>query len=211
MKCECGCGEDAPISDRTDRKRDRVKGEPLRYVHGHNRRRGRSNPDSKHCCACQVEKPAAEFYADTAKSDGLSSRCRACVKDGNRKRYASNPDATHKAAKRWRAEHPKRDRELKRRWQDANPQKRAEIEGRRRARKRQGQVERIDPFAIYERDGGRCHICAKRVKKTEMTLDHLVPISRGGDHVSTNVRLAHRTCNVERGPGRIPAQLLTRF
>lgn len=36
--CECGCGRPAPISDRTDTKRGYVKGQPLRFINGHQRR-----------------------------------------------------------------------------------------------------------------------------------------------------------------------------
>lgn len=34
--CECGCGEPAPIAKRTDRSRGWIKGQPLRFIHGHN-------------------------------------------------------------------------------------------------------------------------------------------------------------------------------
>ena len=36
--CECGCGEPAPLAIKTDRRRGWVKGEPLRFVYGHNAR-----------------------------------------------------------------------------------------------------------------------------------------------------------------------------
>lgn len=37
--CGCGCGEPAPIAKDSCAKRGRVKGQPLKYVHGHNRRK----------------------------------------------------------------------------------------------------------------------------------------------------------------------------
>jgi hypothetical protein len=37
-ECWCGCGASTPLADRTSRNRGRVKGEPIRYLHGHNRR-----------------------------------------------------------------------------------------------------------------------------------------------------------------------------
>lgn len=37
--CECGCGEAAPVASRTDRRAGYVKGEPRRFIVGHNRRR----------------------------------------------------------------------------------------------------------------------------------------------------------------------------
>lgn len=36
--CECGCGHPAPIASSSDKKRGRVKGEPLRFIRGHNPR-----------------------------------------------------------------------------------------------------------------------------------------------------------------------------
>jgi AP2 domain/HNH endonuclease len=37
--CECGCGKAAPVSEHTDVRRGVVKGEPLRFVHNHHRRK----------------------------------------------------------------------------------------------------------------------------------------------------------------------------
>jgi hypothetical protein len=37
--CECGCGEPAPIADRTAKRFGWVKGEPKRFINGHNRRK----------------------------------------------------------------------------------------------------------------------------------------------------------------------------
>jgi hypothetical protein len=38
--CECGCGEVPPTAQRTDPRFGWVKGEPKRFVNGHNRRKG---------------------------------------------------------------------------------------------------------------------------------------------------------------------------
>jgi hypothetical protein len=42
--CECGCGQPAPIARGTSRRDGAVKGQPLRFVHGHNGRRGQNTP-----------------------------------------------------------------------------------------------------------------------------------------------------------------------
>lgn len=34
--CECGCGQPAPIATKTNRRRGHVKGQPVRFVSGHN-------------------------------------------------------------------------------------------------------------------------------------------------------------------------------
>jgi hypothetical protein len=36
--CECGCGETTPIATRTRSGRDQFKGQPLRFINGHNSR-----------------------------------------------------------------------------------------------------------------------------------------------------------------------------
>jgi hypothetical protein len=38
--CECGCGAATRIAQRNDTRRGWTKGHPIRYVHGHNRRKG---------------------------------------------------------------------------------------------------------------------------------------------------------------------------
>ena len=36
--CECGCGERAPLAQKTNSRKGEVRGEPLRFIAGHNRR-----------------------------------------------------------------------------------------------------------------------------------------------------------------------------
>lgn len=63
----------------------------------------------------------------------------------------------------------------------------------------------IRPRDIFERDGWRCHVCGKFVRRygdsehpMAATLDHVVPISEGGTHTPGNIRTAHRCCNIQR-------------
>jgi 5-methylcytosine-specific restriction endonuclease McrA len=55
---------------------------------------------------------------------------------------------------------------------------------------------------IAQRDGWRCQLCKKKVDRRlkyphlmSMSIDHIVPISRGGTDVRSNVQLAHFSCN----------------
>lgn len=67
---------------------------------------------------------------------------------------------------------------------------------------------------IRERDGNRCHLCRDKVSAKpyphplSASLDHVVPLSRGGIHDPDNVKLAHLRCNVEKGAGGGNEQLL---
>lgn len=67
--------------------------------------------------------------------------------------------------------------------------------------------DRIELTALAARDGWRCHLCHRKVRRSEASIDHLEPLSLGGSHTWQNVALAHRTCNSRRS-NRGPAQLL---
>lgn len=77
---------------------------------------------------------------------------------------------------------------------------------RRRGRQRGGEV--IYRRKIYDRDGGRCHLCRKRIDWSlksphplSFTLDHVVPLAKGGRHEYANLASAHRQCNCEKSDG----------
>ena len=66
---------------------------------------------------------------------------------------------------------------------------------------------------LYERDKGICYLCGCecelndyemennifRVGKTYPSIDHIIPISKGGTHSWDNIRLAHISCNSKKG------------
>ena len=52
---------------------------------------------------------------------------------------------------------------------------------------------------IYTRDRGICGICGKVVHISKASIDHIVPISKGGAHDFSNVQLAHLKCNLKKG------------
>ncbi len=47
--CECGCGQPAPIADRSDQAQGYVKGRARRFIHGHNSRIGAEDYISRNC------------------------------------------------------------------------------------------------------------------------------------------------------------------
>lgn len=67
-------------------------------------------------------------------------------------------------------------------------------------------IEPVNRARVFARDGWVCQICQRPVNKglswphTESaSLDHIVPLSRGGAHSEANARLAHLGCNVGKG------------
>lgn len=66
-------------------------------------------------------------------------------------------------------------------------------------------VDRVEMAQVYVRDQGVCHICRELVlppsgfRGDEATMDHVKPLSAGGEHSYANVKLAHRACNSWKG------------
>jgi len=45
---------------------------------------------------------------------------------------------------------------------------------------------------------GRCHYCGRRVGQAALTMDHLVPLSRGGRSTKDNLVPCCKRCNTEK-------------
>lgn len=82
---------------------------------------------------------------------------------------------------------------------------------KRRAREKDTQIERVDPIAVFERDGWKCRICGKSTprasrgtyKSNAPELDHIIPLALGGWHTWQNVQCACRSCNSKKGINKI--------
>lgn len=87
-------------------------------------------------------------------------------------------------------------------WDDA----RKAVYQKRRAAKRGAAAESFKPSEVFDRDGWSCAICGSAIDPEltypaprSVSLDHLIPLSVGGEHTRANTRAAHLECNVRRG------------
>lgn len=178
----------------------------------------------KRCAGCKETKVLDAYSRDRSRPDGRQAQCKECDSKWNRAWRLANRDrkrATSRAdyvknrervlarcRERYAAD-PGKKLAMARAWATANPEKINEASARRRAREQQApRIEKIDREYVYKRDGGVCHICRRVVARRGFHLDHLVPLSKGGDHTHDNLAVAHPKCNASRRDGRIPAQLL---
>lgn len=65
--------------------------------------------------------------------------------------------------------------------------------------------ERIERSEVLRRDKYRCALCGKHISRRARypnreagTVDHIIPLSRGGLHIWANVQAAHAGCNREK-------------
>lgn len=66
--------------------------------------------------------------------------------------------------------------------------------------------EQFNKFDVYDRDGWTCGICLDPVDPELMypnpmsvSLDHVIPLSKGGGHLPSNTQCSHLSCNVRKG------------
>jgi len=69
--------------------------------------------------------------------------------------------------------------------------------------------------AVVERDGAVCHICNAPIDialsgrhQMGLTIDHVIPLARGGSHTLGNLKPAHRVCN-QRKSSTLPDDVRT--
>lgn len=70
---------------------------------------------------------------------------------------------------------------------------------RRRASFYTDVLEDVSRDEIAARDKNLCHVCGLWVSIHEVTLDHVVPLIKGGTHTADNIKIAHRECNSRKG------------
>lgn len=77
---------------------------------------------------------------------------------------------------------------------------------KRRARKVDATVEAVDRDEVMRRSKWRCHLCSRPIPKNEKhpsplfgTVDHVLPLCKGGAHSYANVKAAHLSCNCAKG------------
>lgn len=58
---------------------------------------------------------------------------------------------------------------------------------------------RLSRQNIFLRDNHECQYCGKKVSEKKLTVDHVVPLSRGGRHEWENVVAACSSCNNRKG------------
>ncbi|MEU8334800.1 HNH endonuclease [Micromonospora tulbaghiae] len=87
----------------------------------------------------------------------------------------------------------------------------------RRAKMRGAEAEKFTKQSIFDRDGWRCGICCKRIPRhlthphsLSASLDHIIPLSKGGPHTRANTRASHLRCNLKRS-NRFTSEQLALF
>lgn len=91
---------------------------------------------------------------------------------------------------------------------------RRKVSQRRRARERKAFVEDVDVMVLCEQQNRECWLCGGKIRLDKksphpksLSLDHLVPLSLGGEHSYRNCAAAHLGCNSRKQANAMNEQL----
>lgn len=118
----------------------------------------------------------------------------------------ANMDKYREYTARWTERNPEKAKEMHKKYADNNPEKIAAKRRRRRALLADTKSEFYTMGEIIERDKSICHLCNNIVDnnypprhKMSASIDHVIPISKGGTDTRDNIKLAHYGCNSRKG------------
>ena len=121
-----------------------------------------------------------------------------------------DPEKRKEAYAKWLANNKERAKEIKKKWEKSHPEQVMDSSRTKRARRKNAIIEKFPAMEIFERDKWVCQFCGKKVSKKikwpdplSPSLDHIIPISKGGSHERKNTQLAHLGCNMHASTGGI--------
>ncbi len=151
-------------------------------------------------CSEECRKAKARIEYRAARSDLHSPQSAACIECGQGFTYSRYSRPTIICSKRCA-----RRRKI-RLDPDGHAARKARDRATRRGRLGHDGAELIVPWHVYRDDQWICYLCGDKVDKHKRhphpqapTLDHVIPLARGGLHVRENVRTAHSICNILKG------------
>ncbi len=176
----------------------------------------------KSCNKCNVMQPVNDFHAMKANPDGRHNTCKPCrngteaarsqvrrkdpaVRDAERvsqreyarKRREANPKGVNAYQREWRAANPGKSAAYTAKWEGLNPERQTQRNAKRRSVKRNATIGDTPDYASIYAAHDDCYLCGKTLTNP-VHMDHVVPLSRGGAHVTSNLLPTHARCNLRK-------------
>lgn len=148
----------------------------------------------KRCGECGIIKSLVEFGKKKNGAGGVQGRCNSCLTKARLEYNIRNRSIINERNRDWRKSNPEKYKQSLYGWRDKNPEKLRAISNRRRARRASaaGHCTAAQIDARFEYHGNRCIYCGCGGK---MTIEHLIPLSRGGTNWPANIAPSCLSCN----------------
>ena len=189
--------------------RDEAKARGLtRYFTGRACKRGHvaeRQVINRHCLVCQRAYERAWYLANLEKYNATQRAWR----EANYKRvyaqqrtwFAANCERERVRKRIWLEANRKRVNALHRALEKANPERARMYYHTRRARKKgNGGSHTVDDLkTLWQKQNSCCAYCKTKLTLTTRSLDHIIPVSKGGSNNPDNLAWACSPCNTSKG------------
>lgn len=180
----------------------------------------RDGVTGKVCPLCDTWKPLSDFNKDRQKSDGVCTYCRLCNcadqkarrqtdieadRERNRQSYYRHREKRLAGVRRYRLAHLEETRASSRKRGKEHyrlyPEKRKAYFHTRRARVKQadGEFTPRQWRALCREHDYTCLCCGQRQPFAKLTVDHVIPLARGGSNDIDNIQPLCLRCNLVKG------------
>lgn len=170
----------------------------------------------KTCRKCQRTLSIESFKRDSSRADGRSSRCLDCTREEGRLYFARHQEEGRARARRWRENNRERHRAYSREWYAKHPEQASEAAHRVYLAKRAVYIKRAMEYKRAHPDLARADARRRSVGRNRAAfdyaqtllldlcsycggpggvVDHIVPLSGGGENSADNLTAACVSCN----------------
>lgn len=166
------------------------------------------------CKGCEAPKPFSDFHKDARSPDGYRAQCKPCRKSFMAAYYEANRESRQAYEQNRRTNRAEHMRALDMARYQRHKEKRVALASEhvkiRRARLAGAMTDpNVTVPALRKIHGDQCRYCGvemsfirrKRgdgIARNRATLEHILPLSRGGSHTFDNTVLACHHCNVSK-------------
>ena len=139
----------------------------------------------------QIHEYNIKWYADHREQ----------LKEKSRKWSAEHPEQRRLAVVKRHKEHPEQRQEYLRKHYQTQQYKTSNRNNQhnRRAKIKGQKVTLAEWTTIKQQQGFRCYWCKVKFKDEELTMDHVIPLNKGGLHEASNIVAACQPCNSSKG------------
>jgi 5-methylcytosine-specific restriction endonuclease McrA len=187
----------------------------------------------KTCKRCHSVKSVGEFYTDKRLDGGLQLQCKECEKQyrknyykekkeeirvKHKQYYIKNKEKILNNQKKYRQENPDIIRNEQKEYgkTESGKAKRLSSRQRHRAQKMGATVEDFTSQEVFIRDRYICQACGIKTRPDYKNpnhskypnLDHIIPLSKGGEHSKRNTQCLCHQCNISKGSRHANDQML---
>ena len=211
-----GCTSDAKLKDYCSKHYQMWKkhGDPKGGRYEYTIRKAVTHSDGTRTCSqCNERLPITSFHKDKAATDGFRSKCKNCRISNVKSWYSDNRERQSSREKIRRQSNPEKYAEKEALRYEKDKDKRlllaTEHSHLRKARKKKVKTERgISKLSLKKKFGTKCYYCAiemdfstgsgRKFNRAMATIEHLIPLAKGGEHTFENTVLACRHCNISK-------------